>query len=62
MGLTRVCGTTAHSVPWVTWLQTLDLAQVAVTATVDPEGNLGAVEALWSKMQAAAQGQELEAV
>ena len=55
LGLTQVCGVTAQSFPWVTWLQTLDLAKVAVTATVDPEENLGAVGGLWSKMRAAAQ-------
>ena len=35
-------------------LAALDLAQVAVTATIDEAGNLGAVAGLWEKLQAAA--------
>ncbi|MGE0679718.1 MAG: NACHT domain-containing NTPase [Candidatus Binatia bacterium] len=35
------------------WLHTLELAQVAVTATVDPAGRLGAVGGIWPKLLAA---------
>lgn len=35
------------------WLRTLEFAQVAVTATIDPAGRLGAVGGLWPKLLAA---------
>lgn len=35
------------------WLQALELGQVAVTATIDSTGRLGAVGGLWSKLLAA---------
>jgi HEAT repeat protein len=35
------------------WLHALELAQVAVTATVDPAGQLGAVGGIWPKLLAA---------
>jgi hypothetical protein len=38
-----------------TWLQALELQQVAVTATIDPTGRLRKVEGLWPKLLAAAE-------
>ena len=39
---------------WVEWLQALELAQVTITATIDPVGRLGPVGGLWPKLLAAA--------
>lgn len=38
---------------FVGWLQALELAQVTVTATIDPSGRLGSVGGLWPKLLAA---------
>src|ERR1700752_4845132 len=37
------------------WLQALELAQVAITATIDPTGRLRKVGGLWPKLLAAAE-------
>jgi HEAT repeat protein len=37
----------------VEWLQALEVAQVTVTATIDPSGRLGSVGGLWPKLLAA---------
>jgi hypothetical protein len=39
---------------WTEWLHTLELAQVTITATIDPAGRLGAVGGLWPKLLVAA--------
>lgn len=39
----------------VEWLRALDLAQVTITATIDPSGRLGSVGGLWPKLLAAAE-------
>ncbi len=38
---------------WAEWLQALELAQVTITATIDPTGRLGSVGGLWPKLLAA---------
>jgi hypothetical protein len=40
---------------WIEWLQALELAQVAITASIDPAGQLGPIGGLWPKLLAAAQ-------
>ena len=39
---------------WTEWLHALELAQVTITATIDPAGRLGAVGGLWPKLLVAA--------
>jgi HEAT repeat protein len=38
---------------WAEWLQALELAQVTISATIDPTGRLGSVGGLWPKLLAA---------
>src|SRR6266540_1177689 len=40
--------------PFADWLQALELAQVTITATINPSGRLGSVGGLWPKLLAAA--------
>src|SRR5262245_44573442 len=52
------CAATSGETPmdntqWAEWLQALELAQVTITATIDPTGRLGSVGGLWPKLLAA---------
>src|SRR5262245_7318211 len=52
------CAATSGETPmdntqWAEWLRALELAQVTITATIDPTGRLGSVGGLWPKLLAA---------
>ncbi len=52
MGATSACVIETNQ--FAKRLQALDLAQVTITATIDPSGQLGPVGGLWPKLPAAA--------
>ena len=39
---------------WAEWVQALELAQVTISAAIDPAGRLGPIGGLWPKLLAAA--------